>query len=479
MFFKPYYLGCLAHASYLIGGDNGEAAVIDPRRDVGEYLADAAAAGLTITHVIETHLHADFVSGHLELARKTGAVIYIGHKAGATFAHHPVHEGEQIALGDVTLRFLETPGHTPEGVTIVASVRGEERPRYVFTGDTLFIGDVGRPDLAGSKGFPPEEMARLLYRSLRDKVLRLPDTTEVWPAHGAGSSCGRALSDARFSTIGMEKATNPALRSLAAEDEAGFIRYATEGLSAAPRYFAHDVARNRAGALSVDEILASAQALSPEAVEALSEQEALVLDTRSVAEFGEGHIPGAVHVQLEGKFAPWVGATLAPDRPILVVTAEGREPETMTRLARIGYERLVGWLEGGMEAWKAAGGECVTVPQIDPESLRAAIAANRAAPVLDVRARREWEEGHIAGATHIPLPELEARIAEAPEGPLNVMCESGYRSSIACSLLQRAGHTDVTNVVGGWAAWTGSVPPVDSSQRVSMHGLPAGRPGGE
>lgn len=274
MFFKPYYLGCLAHASYLIGGDNGTAAVIDPRRDVEEYMADATLAGLTITHIIETHLHADFVSGHVELARRTGATIYIGYKAEATFAHHPVQEGEEIVLGDVTLRFLETPGHTPESLTIVASVRNEKVPRYAFTGDTLFIGDVGRPDLVGSKGFGPEEMARLLYHSLQNKILCLPDSTEVWPAHGAGSSCGRALSEARVSTIGKEKASNPALRYFAESDESGFIRYATEGLSAVPRYFAHDVAKNRAGAMSVDEILASARPLSPIAVEALMEDTA-------------------------------------------------------------------------------------------------------------------------------------------------------------------------------------------------------------
>ena len=456
MFFKPYYLGCLAHASYLIGGDNGQAAVIDPRRDVEEYLADAEAAGLTITSVIETHLHADFVSGHVELARRTGAAISIGHRAGATFAHHAVQEGEEIVLGDVTLRFLETPGHTPEGLTITASVGGKAAPRYAFTGDTLFIGDVGRPDLAGSKGFTPEEMAHQLYFSLRDKVLRLPDATEVWPAHGAGSSCGRALSEERVSTIGKEKATNPALRFLIEGDEAGFIHYATEGLSAAPRYFAHDVARNRAGGLSVDELLKMAQPLAPAEVEALMEDAALVLDTRSVANFGKGHVPGAVHIQLEGKFAPWVGNIVPPDKALIIVAEEGHEIETMTRLARIGYERLSGWLQGGMKAWETAGGERVTVPQIEPGDLRTALAAGKAALILDVRATSEWEEGHIEGATHIPLPELESRLQEAPQGPLNVICGSGYRSSIACSLLQRAGYADVTNVVGGWAAWISS-----------------------
>lgn len=453
MYFKPYYLGCLAHASYLLGGDNGEAAVIDPRRDVEEYLADAEAAGLTIKHVIETHLHADFVSGHVELARRTGATIYLGAKGGAKFPHHPVRDGEEITMGDVTLRFLETPGHTPESLTILAFVQGESAPRIAFTGDTLFIGDVGRPDLVGSKGFTAEDMARQMYRALRDKLLPLPDATEVWPAHGAGSACGKALSNDRVSTIGRERAQNPALRFVVNRDEAGFVQYATEGLSAAPLYFAHDAQKNREGALPVADILKAARALTPAEVEELSE-EVLVLDTRSVADFGAGHLPGAVHIQLEGKFAPWVGNIVPPESAVIVVAAAGHEVETMTRLARVGYERIIGWLEGGMDAWRAAGGEIVTVPQVTPEALRARLKVRQDAPaVLDVRARDEWDAGHIEGAVNIPLAELSSRLDEVPAGPLVAMCGSGYRSSIACSLLQRAGRRQVANLAGGWIAW--------------------------
>lgn len=454
MYFKPYYLGCLAHASYLIGGDNGEAAVIDPRRDVEEYIADAEAAGLRIKHVIETHLHADFVSGHVELARRTGADIHLGEKAGAKFAHRDARDGDLIEMGDVALHFLETPGHTPEGITILAESSGETK--MAFTGDTLFVGDVGRPDLAGSKGITPEAMAGELYSSLRDKILPLPDSTEVWPAHGAGSACGRSLSDDRVSTIGREKAQNPAVRLVTAGDREGFIRYSTEGLSAPPIYFCHDAQKNRDGARSIEEVLAGARPMMPAEVEELAEEEAVALDVRSVEDFGAGHIPGAIHVQLDGKFAPWVGNVLSPDSLVIVIADSGREVETVTRLARIGYENLAGWLEGGMDAWCAAGGEVVTVEQVEAASLRYRLNAGEKIPVLDVRAQSEWDSGHIPGAMLIPLPQLEARMSEVPAEPFAVSCRTGYRSSIACSLLQRAGHRNVMNVAGGWERWVGS-----------------------
>lgn len=453
MYFKPYYLGCLSHASYLLGGENGDAVLIDPRRDVEEYLEDAQKAGLTIRHVIETHLHADFVSGHLEIARRTGATIYLGAKAEATFPHHPVREGEEIEIGGVVLRFLETPGHTPEGITVLGFVAGKSTPRYAFTGDTLFIGDVGRPDLVGSKGFSAVEMAKMLYHSLQTQMLPLADTTEVWPAHGAGSACGKLLSEDRVSTIGKEKATNFALRFVIEGDEEGFVQYATEGLANAPRYFLHDATKNREGARSLEEILRATKPLSPQEVEALSEENVIVLDTRAIADFGAGHLPGAIHIQLEGKFAPWVGNILAPNTPLVVVAEAGKEEETLTRLARIGYENLVGWLEGGMPHWVENGGEQVSVLQKMPVDLRWELHKGFRRLILDVRADSEWEEGHLEQSLHIPLPELEARLGEVPREPLFVLCGSGYRSSIACSLLQRAGYTEVTNIVGGWAGW--------------------------
>lgn len=458
MFFKPYYLGCLAHASYLIGGDSGEAAVIDPRRDVDEYLADADAEGLTIKHVIETHLHADFVSGHVELASRAGATIHIGAATPVNFPHRAAGEGDEIVLGDVRLRFLETPGHTPEGVSILAFVGGEADPRMVFTGDTLFIGDVGRPDLAGWRGHSAEAMAHSMYHTLKDKLLTLPDTTEVWPAHGAGSACGRALSDERVSTLGREKMLDPALRPVLDGDEAGFVCALMKGQSAVPPYFPHDVTENRQGAATMEEVRARGRAMTPHEVEALSEKGVLVLDTRLPEEFGAGHVPGAVNIGLDGKFAPWVGNVLTPDAPVIVVAAPGREEEAVTRLARVGYENVVGWLEGGMDAWRKAGGEVAAVPQVPPAELRAQIGRAEAPRVLDVRTDEEWEAGHIQDALHVPLNELGDRMSQVPREPLFVLCGSGYRSSIGCSLLQRSGRRDVTNVIGGWTAWEASEP---------------------
>lgn len=453
MFFKPYYLGCLAHASYLIGGDNGEAAVIDPRRDVDEYLADAEAAGLTIKHVIETHLHADFVSGHVELAKRTGATIVLGGATPVDFPHHTVREGDEIVLGDVRLRFLETPGHTPEGVSILAFVGGEADPRMVFTGDTLFIGDVGRPDLAGWRGHSAEAMARAMYHTLKDKLLTLPDATEVWPAHGAGSACGRALSDERVSNLGREKMLDPALRPALDGDEEAFVRALMDGQSTIPPYFPHDVTENRQGAATMEEVRARGRAMTPHEVEALSEKGTLVLDTRLPDEFGAGHVPGAVNIGLDGKFAPWVGNVLDPNAPVIVVAAPGREEETVTRLARVGYENVVGWLAGGMDAWRKADGEVETVPQVPPADLRSRLDGGQPTKVLDVRTDEEWEAGHIAGALHIPLNQLKDRMVDVPREPLFVLCGSGYRSSIGCSLLQRSGRRNLTNVIGGWAAW--------------------------
>lgn len=452
MFFQPYYLGCLAHASYLIGGGDGSAVVIDPRRDVDEYIDDARRAGLTIRYVVETHLHADFVSGHVELARRTGAEILMGPDSGAAFPHRGVRDGETLALGDVVLTFLATPGHTPEGLTILAEAPGQ--PARLFTGDTLFLGDVGRPDLVGAKGLTSEQMAAMLYRSLREKILPLPDATEIWPAHGAGSACGKNLSDDRVSTLEAQKATNLPLQLAMRGDEAGFVAYAVEGLGAPPAYFFHDAARNKAGGEAVDDILARAQALTPVDVEALGEEGTLVLDTRATGAFKAGHIPGAIEVQLDGNFAPYVGAVLPPTAAVVVVAEPGREREAMTRLVRVGYENIVGWLDGGMDAWRRAGGEIAGAQTIAAQTLRARLAAHDAPTVLDVRTPGEWEAGHIDGAVHIPLAELNDRMAEVPQGPLAILCGSGYRSAIALSLLLRRGRRDVADVPGGWAAYT-------------------------
>ncbi len=453
MYFKPYYLGCLAHASYLIGGSSGEAAVIDPRRDVEEYIEDAKTAGLMIKYVIETHLHADFVSGHVELARRTGATILLGAGSGASFAHQSISDHQQIHLGDMALTFLATPGHTPEGISILAEAPWH--PVRLFTEDTRFLGDIGRPDLVGAKGYTSEEMAHMLYTSLREKILPLPDNTEIWPAHGAGSACGKNLSDERVSTLGIQKATNLPLRLARNGDEAGFIAYALEGLGDPPAYFFHDAAMNKRGGENVEEILAGVRALSPAEVETRSEDGTLVLDTRATGAFKAGHIPGAIEVQLDGNFAPYVGAVLPPIAPVIVVAEPGRENEAMTRLIRVGYENIIGWLQGSVEAWKSAGGELATLDVLEPAHLKALLTVEGAPTVLDVRTPSEWEAGHIEGAVHIPLAELNDRMGEVPHGPLAVLCGSGYRSAIACSLLLRQGCREVVDVPGGWSAYIG------------------------
>jgi hydroxyacylglutathione hydrolase len=427
--------------------------VIDPRRDVDEYLADAEAAGLTIKHVIETHLHADFVSGHVELAKRTGAAIAIGGATTVDFPHRTVREGDDVVMGDVLLRFLETPGHTPEGISILAFVGGAADPRMVFTSNTLFIGDVDRPDLAGWRGHSAETMARAMYHTLKEKLLTLPDSTEVWPAHGAGPACGRALSDERVSTMGREKMLDPALRPVLDGDEEAFIHALMEGQSAIPPYFPHDVTENRLGAATMAEVRARGRAMTPHEGEALSERGTLVLDTRLPEEFGAGHVPGAINIGLDGNFAPWVGNILDLGSPVVIVAAPGREEESVTRLTRVGYERVVGWLDGGMDAWHKAGGELRTVPQVSPTELRKRLNQPDAPLVLDVRTDEEWASGHIGGALHVPLSELSERMGEVPHKPLLVICGTGYRSSIGCSLLQCEGQGDIANVVGGWAAW--------------------------
>jgi hydroxyacylglutathione hydrolase len=452
MFFQPYYLGCLAHASYLIGGTNGEAAVIDPRRDVEEYIEDARNAGLTIKYVIESHLHADFVSGHVELAKRTGATILLGANSGAAFAHRPIEDGDVIILGDLNLSFFATPGHTPEGVTILAQSPGQ--PDRLFTGDTLFLGDVGRPDLVGAKGYSAEQMASMLYRSLREKIMPLSDETEVWPAHGAGSACGKNMSDERVSTLGRQRVQNLPLQLALRGEEEAFVRYATEGLDTPPAYFFHDAAKNKEGGADVETIIAKARPLPPAEVEEASEDGVLVLDTRTTGAFKAGHIPGAIEVQLDGNFAPYVGAVLPPNAPVIVVTEPGREREAMTRLIRVGYENIVGWLDGGLAAWTAAGGETATVEVLEPAELKMQLAVGTAPQVLDVRTCGEWEAGHIPGAIHIPLAELNTRLSELPQEPLAVICGSGYRSAIAASLLLRNGRRNVADVPGGWEAYS-------------------------
>ncbi len=458
MEFKQFYLGCLAQASYLVG-DSGEAAVVDPRRDVDEYLDEAAARGLAIRYVIETHLHADFVSGHVELARRTGATIVFGARAEATFPHRAVRDGDELRLGGLTLRFLETPGHTPESISVLVfdPAHGPE-PRLVLTGDTLFIGDVGRPDLAGGRGHSPEQMAGMLYDSLRQKLLTLPDAVEVYPAHGAGSLCGRNISKETMSTVGEQRRTNYALQPMPRER---FIAMMTADLPEAPAYFAHDVALNREGAAPLDEA-ALPPALAPAAVDEAVRGGARLLDVRGASAFGTGHVPGSVNVGLDGQFASWAATLFEPATPLVLVSEdEAQVRQAALRLARVGFERIAGYLDGGLAAWDRAGRPVARIAQWPVDALRAELDSGAPVQVIDVRRAGEFAAGHVPGAIHKPLDRLAAETASLDRArPVAVVCAGGYRSSAAAGLLARAGFSEIYNVVGGTSAWIAAGFPV-------------------
>ncbi len=446
MYFEQFYLGCLAHASYMIGSE-GLAAVVDPQRDTGIYVEEAAKHGLRIAYVIETHLHADFVSGHQELAATTGAQIYLGHKAGAKFPHVAVHDGDRVEFGKCRLEFLETPGHTVEGVSVlITDLERSAEPFAVLTGDTLFIGDVGRPDLSGD--FTPQQLASMLYDSLQSKLLRLPDSVQVFPAHGAGSLCGRQMSSERSSTIGKEKATNYALRAKTREE---FVDLLTSELPERPGYFALDVEINRSGAAPL-ESLAEIPAMEPSEVAQRQEAGAIVLDTRSGMEFGAAHIPGALQIGLVGQYASWAGILIGLDQELILVAEDDEKVrESRLRLARVGIEKVAGYLRDGMASWIAAGLPLQQVSQISVDEL-AKMA--KELQIVDVRRPSEWDDGHVEGASLKPLNRLASALADLDrQRPTAVYCKGGYRSSIASSVLQRAGFEHVVNVVGGFDAW--------------------------
>ncbi len=450
---EKFYLGCLAHASYLIGS-GGEAAVVDPQRDVEIYLDTARQHGLRIAYVIETHLHADFVSGHRELAERTGAAMYLGEGSGAAFPHHAVREGDSIDFGSCRLEFLQTPGHTLESVSVVVKDREQGgQPVAVLTGDTLFIGDVGRPDLA--EGHTPQELAGMLYDSLHQKLLGLPDSVEVYPAHGAGSMCGRKISSERSSTIGYERATNYALQPMTRDR---FIEMLTADLPARPEYFFRDVDANRRGAPALDSLPPLAR-LSPAEAYRRQQEGATLLDTRAATWYASGHVPGSVQIGLAGEFAAWAGALLGLDRELILVTDEDHGEEARIRLARVGIERVAGVLDGGIPGWAREGLPLVDTEQIAAQELAGEIAANPEWTVVDVRRPAEWQEGHFGGAVLAPLHTLSSRIPELDrDRPLVVYCKGGYRSMIACSLLEAAGFPRVINLLGGYDAWTAAAP---------------------
>ena len=523
MYFEQFYLGCLAHASYMLGSE-GEAAVVDPQRDVELYLTAAAEKGLKIRHIFETHLHADFVSGHVELARRTGATIYIGARAGAEFPHVPLSDGFELQMGKVRIASVETPGHTPESCCLVvtdleaqpessprrhgdtekkgnylprihADERGlKEEPWAVLTGDTLFIGDVGRPDL--SPGFSSQQLAGMLYDSLHAKLLTLPDDVLVYPAHGAGSLCGRNMRADRFSTIGTERMTNYALQ-IKGRDE--FIEQMTANLPARPEYFFQDAQINRQGAAPLGDLPPLKAISSVELKRLLSEdqkEEVFAVDVRPVVEFADAHVPRSINIALSGQFATWSASVLGlKASPVLIADTPQQYEEARVRMARVGIEDVRGYLEGGLAAWKQAGFALEKLPQITAQELQQCLSegdcavtgltrtegeiksqagtrnqagARKKLRVLDVRREPEWQAGHIAGAAWWPLDRFKVSPPEVdPEAPLAVHCASGYRSVIACSLLRRAGMQNVINVVGGFDAWKKAGLEVEKAEAVS------------
>jgi len=462
MILEQFYLKCLAHASYLVGDETtGVAAVVDPQRDVDQYVEFAANNGLRIGHVLLTHLHADFVAGHLELRDRVGATIYLGAKASAEYAFTPLGDGDEVRLGAISLRALETPGHTPESISLLVfdAAVSADAPVAVLTGDTLFVGDVGRPDLRASLGWSATDLGNLLFDSLHGKLLKLPDASLVYPAHGAGSLCGRALSQETVSTIGEQRRVNYALRPMS---KAQFVALVTADQPEAPPYFTYDAVLNSKERPTLDETLArEVQPIPPAGVLALQEAGAQVLDTRDAGEFASAHLKGSVNVGLGGQYATWAGTVLRHEKPIVIVAAPGFEHESAVRLGRIGFDNVVGYLQGGLAS-------LADRPELvgRTDRLSPAVAAERsgAATVVDVRTPHEREEGVIAGSIFVPLTQLEHRLGEIPRGrPLIVHCAAGYRSSIAASVLKREGFDDVSEIAGGMTAWQAAGLPLAGS----------------
>lgn len=470
---QQYYLACLSHASYMITDDKTKTAVVvDPQRDIDQYLADAQASGSTIKHVFLTHFHADFVAGHIELRDKAGATIHLGSRAEAEFACVHMKDGDIVEFGDVRLEIMETPGHTPEGISILVYdlAKSRKEPLAVLTGDTLFIGDVGRPDLLASIGVTADELADMLYDSITTRLVTLPDATLVYPAHGAGSMCGKALSRETVSTIGEQKRFNYALQPMSREE---FKRIVTADQPEAPDYFVHDAILNRKERASLDDAMRQTlRPLSLDDVLALQKSGAQILDVRDGIDFEGGHLKGALNIALRGKYATWAGSMLAHDRPLVVIAEAGgrsqdAQPaaEAVMRLGRIGFDNVSGYLAGGMNALASRDDLIERTARVTAPALAEWLGGSRtemtATPVvIDVRSESEHAAGHIAGSLNIPLSHLDRRFSELPaDRPLVVHCEGGYRSAIAASLLQHLGHTGVHDLVGGFKAWLAAALP--------------------
>ncbi|MQA31299.1 MAG: MBL fold metallo-hydrolase [Luteitalea sp.] len=454
MILKQFYLACLAHASYLIGDEPTHiAAVVDPQRDIDQYLAFAAEHGLTIKHVLLTHLHADFIAGHLELRDRVGASIYLGAGAEAEYRFTALHDGDRIEFGRVRLQALETPGHTPESISIEVFDldRDATEPYAILTGDTLFVGDVGRPDLRASLGWSASDLGAKLYDSLWMKLLTLPDSSLVYPAHGAGSLCGKALGKETFSTIGEQRRTNYALRPMT---KAAFIDLVTSDQPDAPPYFTYDAVLNAKERPTLDEALK--RELNPmtlELVLALQRTGGQILDVRGPEEFAASHLAGSISIGLGGQYATWAGTVLNRERPIVIVADPGRENEAAVRLGRIGFDHIVGYLKDGLLSLAKRPDLTATTERLSPLLAAERLAGPHAPLLVDVRAPGEHQQKFVRGSTNVPLNHLTERLNELPkERPLIVHCAGGYRSSIAASLLQRLGY-EVSELAGGIAAW--------------------------
>ncbi len=448
---EQIYTGCLAQGAYYIES-NGEAVIIDPLRETQPYLERAARNGARIKYVLETHFHADFVSGHLDLSKKTGASIVYGPNAKPSFEAHIATDGEELKVGGLTIKVLHTPGHTMESTTYLL-IDESGKPHCIFTGDTLFIGDVGRPDLAQKAGsLTQEDLAGFLYDSLRNKIMPLPDDVIVYPAHGAGSACGKNMSKETFDTLGNQKRNNYALKAATKEQ---FIKEVTDGLLPPPAYFPQNVAMNKGMIPSVDTVKEKGmRALSPDQFELVAETEgALVLDTRNAEDFKDGFIPRSINIGIKGDFAPWVGSMI-PDvkQPLLLVTDAGMEEEVVTRLARVGYDNVLGFLKGGIEAWRSAGRDTDTVERIDAEEFARRFHTGKIR-VVDVRKDGEYTAEHVDGAWHASLQYINQNLAAFSKDETNyVHCAGGYRSMIAASLLKARGYHNLVEVRGGFNA---------------------------
>jgi hydroxyacylglutathione hydrolase len=451
MFIKQFYTGCLSEAAYYIES-NGEAAVIDPLRDIDPYLQLARERNTSIKYIFETHFHADFVSGHLDMSKATGAPIVYGPGTETKFPVHIAKDSETFNVGGLVIEVLHTPGHTLESTCYL--LKNENGKNHcIFTGDTLFVGDVGRPDLA-QKGAETtmEDLAGMLYTSLQNKIIPLADDVIVYPAHGPGSACGKNLGPETYSTVGDEKESNYALKASSREE---FIKVVTEGLDAPPQYFPINAKINKEGYETLDDVLI--QGLKPLSIEEfkkrMMDDDTFTLDTRRAADFTNGFIAGSISISLEGRFAEWAGSLLPFDKPIILVTDPGKEKETVVRLARVGFSKVEGYLDGGFEAWKKAGEELDMIIDIEPDELMMDLPFDENMLVLDVRRPTEFADGHLRNAVNLPLNEMNDPVSMAnisDEQNLYVHCGGGYRSVIASSLLKRQGIHNLRNVLGGW-----------------------------